>query len=438
MDNKFKKFFVISCIGLLTFLSALFLLIVVEMQRFSHRTTDYISETYMRGINEAIVKHYDTILSENIISLKSIGNYAYMNMGASKSENLNIVKSEALRAGFPYLAVIKENGEMEALLGETFEIENKDSFLEEIHAGEKSVRRATTKSGKLLYVVGIRTQYMNNEHKGRDTYLIAGKSTDYLVEQLSLREESNSVSFSTIFNREGRFVARSVKDSYVNIFEKMEDVVVESEMGKGSEYTDKLKKAIANSEELNTHIVSMAGRSIHLSYTPLPNSPWYLATGVHEGTMDEGLRDIFKDWMAIVLGGYTILVLILMFFYYTLYNLFVEQMEKLNRLQEQEKNANLAKTEFLANISHDIRTPMNTIVLSTRMAKEHTDDKEILNRSLDNILISGKHLLDLINGILDMTKFENDVATLKLEKVFLTELFKNISIVIGNQAKLKR
>lgn len=154
--------------------------------------------------------------------------------------------------------------------------------------------------------------------------------------------------------------------------------------------------------------------------------------------MDEGLRDIFKDWMAIVLGGYTILVLILMFFYYTLYNLFVEQMEKLNRLQEQEKNANLAKTEFLANISHDIRTPMNTIVLSTRMAKEHTDDKEILNRSLDNILISGKHLLDLINGILDMTKFENDVATLKLEKVFLTELFKNISIVIGNQAKLKR
>lgn len=81
---------------------------------------------------------------------------------------------------------------------------------------------------------------------------------------------------------------------------------------------------------------------------------------------------------------------------------------------------------------------MNTIVLSTRMAKEHTDDKEILNRSLDNILISGKHLLDLINGILDMTKFENDVATLKLEKVFLTELFKNISIVIGNQAKLKR
>ena len=73
-----------------------------------------------------------------------------------------------------------------------------------------------------------------------------------------------------------------------------------------------------------------------------------------------------------------------------------------------EKAANKAKTDFLFNMSHDIRTPMNAILGYTDVALKHHEDQERVEESLKKIKLAGGHLLDLINDVLEMSRIESD------------------------------
>ena len=68
--------------------------------------------------------------------------------------------------------------------------------------------------------------------------------------------------------------------------------------------------------------------------------------------------------------------------------------------------ASKAKTDFLSSMSHDIRTPMNGIIGMTAIAASHLDDKERVKDSLEKITKASRHLLSLINEVLDMNKIE--------------------------------
>ena len=70
------------------------------------------------------------------------------------------------------------------------------------------------------------------------------------------------------------------------------------------------------------------------------------------------------------------------------------------------ENANKAKTDFLFNMSHDIRTPMNSIIGFTNLAMKHLDDEKYVSDCLDKVSMSGNHLLSLINDVLDMSRIE--------------------------------
>lgn len=106
---------------------------------------------------------------------------------------------------------------------------------------------------------------------------------------------------------------------------------------------------------------------------------------------------------------------------------------------EQEKvnaqKANAAKTNFLANMSHDIRTPMNAIVGMTDIAKYNIDDKEKVQECLDKITASSTQLLNLLNNILDMSEIEMDALKLKESQFSMTELVENIQIVLTQMAR---
>lgn len=95
-------------------------------------------------------------------------------------------------------------------------------------------------------------------------------------------------------------------------------------------------------------------------------------------------------------------------------------MDALNHAEE----GNRAKTSFLFNMSHDIRTPMNAILGFTELARRSVSDTAKLEDCLEKIQLSGKHLLQLINNVLDMTKIENG-------KVALTENICDLSACIA-------
>lgn len=77
------------------------------------------------------------------------------------------------------------------------------------------------------------------------------------------------------------------------------------------------------------------------------------------------------------------------------------------------KLANEAKSRFLSNMSHDIRTPLNSIMGMTDILKSHPDDTKQVEEGLDKISMSGRHLLELINDILDMSRIESGKMSLQ-------------------------
>jgi signal transduction histidine kinase/DNA-binding response OmpR family regulator len=92
--------------------------------------------------------------------------------------------------------------------------------------------------------------------------------------------------------------------------------------------------------------------------------------------------------------------------------------------------ANQAKTDFLSRMSHDIRTPMNAIIGMTAIAATHMDDKLKVEDCLNKITLSGKHLLTLINEVLDMSKLENNKLNLSLDKANIREMMQQILAIL--------
>ncbi len=117
------------------------------------------------------------------------------------------------------------------------------------------------------------------------------------------------------------------------------------------------------------------------------------------------------------------------------------QMEQKQALQDalmQAQHANRAKTTFLSNMSHDIRTPMNAIIGFATIAASHIDNKEQVRDCLQKVLSSSNHLLSLINDILDMSRIESGKVQIKEQECNIAELMHNLVNIIQPQVKAKQ
>lgn len=96
------------------------------------------------------------------------------------------------------------------------------------------------------------------------------------------------------------------------------------------------------------------------------------------------------------------------------------------------EHASQAKTVFLNNMSHDIRTPMNAVIGFTSLAQSHIDDKEQVRDYLSKIMTSSQHLLSLINDVLDMSQIENGSVTIDESPLSISKLLQDIRTITQN------
>ena len=115
-----------------------------------------------------------------------------------------------------------------------------------------------------------------------------------------------------------------------------------------------------------------------------------------------------------------------------------EQNRKLEKAVRHEAAANRAKREFLFNMSHDIRTPMNAIIGFTSLAATHVDNKEQVLDYLKKISTSSQHLLSLINDVLDMSRIESGKVKIEEKAVHLPDLVHDIRSIIQPNISSKR
>ena len=102
------------------------------------------------------------------------------------------------------------------------------------------------------------------------------------------------------------------------------------------------------------------------------------------------------------------------------------------------EHANKAKTTFLNNMSHDIRTPMNAIVGFTALAISHIDNREEVKDYLEKITVSSQHLLSLINDVLDMSRIESGKMTMDETEVHLPDLIHDLRTIIHANVSAKQ
>ena len=112
----------------------------------------------------------------------------------------------------------------------------------------------------------------------------------------------------------------------------------------------------------------------------------------------------------------------------------VEAQQKMQAAVDEARRANAAKTSFLSRMSHDIRTPLNGILGLIQIDEAHPDDRELIDRNREKILVSANHLLSLINDVLQMSKLESGELVLAHEPCDLNAIGTDTSSIFDQRA----
>lgn len=115
--------------------------------------------------------------------------------------------------------------------------------------------------------------------------------------------------------------------------------------------------------------------------------------------------------------------------------LLAEKSKDLEKALLQAESANNAKSKFLSNMSHDLRTPMNVILGMAYLAKRHIDDGGEVDRCLNTILLSSQNMLALINDVLDMNKIESGVIEIREKSEDIVKIIQDIELLICSRCE---
>ena len=182
------------------------------------------------------------------------------------------------------------------------------------------------------------------------------------------------------------------------------------------------------------------GEWLYLYYAPSSIENWGIAVSVPESKAFVSLYAIQRVfWVIAALTAVTVLLYYLWVYQNTKRNM-AKAVEKavLEEKLKKAEAAERAKTMFLSNMSHDIRTPMNAIIGFTTLAQTNIGNKERVQEYLTKILSSGNHLLSLINDILDMSRIESGRLNIEEKPCSISDIFKDMRNIIQTQMQTKQ
>ena len=429
--------FLITSMVLVALLSVfIFGFLAFYMNRKSADTISQVGSIYMSGMGEQISQHFATTIDLRLSQVEAL----VESIPPSGMEHDTLRERLATAAqvrGFESLAFYSNSGEFEMIYGEEATLADPDPFLESLNAEEKKVAVGTTPDGEKYILLGVSTTY-TMENGEECTALVAALPASYIGETLSLydSENSHSLVYSHIIRYDGSFVIRSGDAFRDNYFDRIQSLF-EEEGADGRQYIQELESAMASQEDYNT-VLQFGHERRHLYCTRLEYSEWYLVTVMPYGTLDEAVNELSGQWLYLVFAGCAIILTALLLVFWRYFLLLKAQMAELEEARQAAEAANKAKSEFLSNMSHDIRTPMNAIVGMTAIATANISDKKQVQNCLRKITLSSKHLLGLINDVLDMSKIESGKMTLNSDLVSLRELMDGLVSIVQPQVRSKR
>ncbi len=430
--NSATRFLTVSLALILLLTVCIFSFLAFFMSRKSGETISAVGTTYMTGMGEKVTQHFATTIELRLSQVDSLVGSIPPDSASPSSLRAELARNAKAR-DFVALAYYSPTGAFDMIYGDEPVLADPDSFLASMNNGDKKVAVASIATGQKDVLLGVSAEYLMADGT-TSTALVASLPADYIADTLSLYSE-NSLVYSHIIRRDGSFVIRSGDAFRENYFDRIQSLF-EEQGESGEQYIRELEAAMDKGEDYSALMVFGSERR-HLQCNKLPYSEWYLVTVLPYGELDQAVSDLSHAWLYLVFLGCAVVLLALLLVFWQYFRLLREQMVELEAARKEAVHANKAKSEFLSNMSHDIRTPMNAIVGMTAIATANIDDKQQVQNCLKKITLSSRHLLGLINDVLDMSKIESGKLTLNMGQISLREVMDSIVSIAQPQVRSK-
>ncbi len=432
MRRKTTHFLTASFVLASIFCMIVFIVQTMWMNQMGAGAIKEIGVIYMSGMSKQIAAHFGTTIELRLSQVESLVNA----VSPARKRDYSAMRLElayyARSKGFEYLAFYTDEGDFQIIYGPKVVPEVPQALHRSVMGGKDNVSAGQDEHGERVVLIGVPAAYDIGEGR-KSAALVAGLPADYLDDALAVNVDSSMVDYS-IIRTDGTVIMQNADVAKSNYFDKAdwED-----------EYVSRLRESMENGEDYSGEIKA-DGKRWNLYCTALPASEWHLLLHMPYSTLDRTVERLANRWSFCSVSGCMLVLGALLLVFAGYYRLTRKQMYELNKAyQSAEKErhtaerASRAKSEFLSNMSHDIRTPMNGIMGMTMVAMNSLDDAVRIRLCLKRISVSSRHLLGLINDMLDMAKIENGGFSLNMEPLSLREVMHNIMTVIQPQVQEK-
>ncbi|XCP86849.1 response regulator [Roseburia hominis] len=441
MKDKIKNFLIGSLASVCIVCIVAFAVLAVYLNRQNEQAIAQLGNIYMTNINDRISKHFGAISDQCLTPMTTFAENIPPMCGSSKEEYFRWMTYYGKSRNYESVSWCDDEGNIETIYGEPLQYSGPPVFLKALENGESRVAVGYNGAGEqvVLMCAPVHLDIPGME----DCVAMVGElPISYLSDILSLEEEKSLV-YSLVIRKDGTFVVRNSAAVRDNYFDRVRAVYKETNGQTPEEYITELEEAMQAGRDYST-MVEVDGVRQHMYASSLPNSVWYLVTFMPYGALNESVEGLGTRAIGASAAVCTVILLslIVVFLrYFILNRAQMKELEEAKRLAEEARQeaeiASKSKGEFLSNMSHDIRTPMNAIVGMTAIATAHMDDPQQVQNCLKKITMSSRHLLGLINDVLDMSKIESGKMTLSEELVSLREIMESIVSIVQPQVKAK-
>ena len=439
--KKQTTIFLVTSLLLLIIVSTVVLgSFVAVMRKENENVINDVGTIYMKGLSEQISTHFETAISLRIEPLYTILVNNPPESIRDENDQREKLQYEGTIRDYDYMAFLDSAGKFHMIYGNEVVLEDPEPFIASILDGKEKVAvgNAGGEQDKIV-MMAIPAEYELGDGT-KSIALAAGIPAKSISDLLSLDENADLI-YSHIIRRNGTFVIRNrgynydFKENYFNIIRDKYGIDDETDMA-NNVFVRELQDAM-NSDRDFSSVLYVNGQRQHVYCTLLAHSEWYLVTLMPYGALDQTINRLDSKRTTYFVFTIVVEIVLLCAVFFIYFRMSQKQMKLLEQAREEAKRANKAKSEFLSNMSHDIRTPMNGIIGMTTIAMESMDNRNKLESCLTKISLSSKHLLGLINDILDMSKIESGKMTLTMSEMSLREAISSIVSIVQPQIKSK-
>lgn len=442
MEKRTTHFLNISLILVSLFCIGIFIIQTICMNLMGKDAIQELGIFYMSGISEQVSSHFGTTIELRLSQVEALVDSVPPGRYTSETSMQIELKYNARSTGFEYLAFYTEDGSFHMLYGSQVKADIPENLKRSVQEGRYNVCTGTDQSGTPVVLMGIPANYSMGDGM-TSIALVAGFPTTYLNNVLEDNIQNDIMDYSIIRN-DGSYVLHNGTVKENNYFERVDNLYKPYKGKLPKQYAQELQNAMNAGIDYTSEVL-IEGESWNVYCSNLQNSEWNLLLKTSHNTLDKTVNLLQKKWSYISIGGCSLIICALLLVFVGYYRLTKLQLHKLDEARKTAEQAqmsaeqsNRAKNEFLSNMSHDIRTPMNGIMGMTSIAIGNLDNPPRARSCLKKIYVSSRHLLGLITDMLDMAKIESGKLSLNLEPLCLRDIMQNITTIIQPQIQEKQ